>query len=127
MQFARPRGILLIEAMVSFTLFMLTSIFFYGLLANSRAAQAKAEQTIEATAYARDLMEGARLKGYSSLSLGSQTGSRKLATSRRGVTGQTVLTSQTTVANGPVSDSKSILVTVSWNQGRVSMETYVTP
>lgn len=115
------------EAMVAFTLFLMTSIFFYGLLANSRAAQAKAEQTFEATAYARELMEGARQKGYSSLALGSQSGSRTLATSRRGVSGQTVLNSLTTVSSGPVSDSKSILVTVSWNQGRISMETYVTP
>lgn len=127
MKIGRPKGALLVEAMVSFALFLLASLSFYGLLANSRRAEANARQTTAATAYARQLLESASLTGYSSLKVGSVKGSRTWATSRGGVAGQTVFTSTVTVYDGPGSEVKSVLVTVSWAQGKISMETYVTP
>ena len=115
------------EALISFVLFLLASLSFYGLLANSRTAETNARQTTAATAYARQLMESATRKGYASLTVGAQTGKRTLTTSRQGVSGQTVFSSVVTVYSGPGSDTKSILVTVSWNKGKIEMETYVTP
>ncbi len=127
MRSRKQNGALLVEAMVSFAIFLLASVSFYGLLANSRRAEAKASQTVAATAYARQLMESARLKGYSSLKVGTESGSRSVTTSRRGVLGKYVLKSLVTVYDGPDSGAKSVLVRVSWHQGEVSLESYVTP
>lgn len=123
----RQIGALLVEAMVSFAIFLLASVSFYGLLANSRRAEAKAAETVAATAYARQLMESTRVRGYASLKVGTESASSSFATDRKGVTGQTVLKSLVTVYDGPGSGVKSILVRVAWNRGEVSLESYVTP
>ncbi len=122
----RHNGALLVEALVSFAIFLLASIFFYGLLANSRRAEAKAAETVVATTYARELMESARVKGYGTLKVGSESGSRSFATNRQGVIGQTVLKSVVTVYDGPGSGVKSIVVNVAWSRGEVSIESYIT-
>lgn len=113
--------------MVSFAIFLLASVSFYGLLANSRRAEAKAAETVAATAYARQLMESTRVKGYETLKVGTESSTSTSATSRQGVAGQTVLKSTVTVYDGPGSGVKSVLVRVAWNRGEVSLESYVTP
>ena len=122
----RRRGVLLVEAMVSFFIFLIASIAFYGLMANTRRADMKARQVLAANAYARQLMEGQRIKGYSSLKLGTTKSSKQFLSDRDGVAGATRVDTVVTVYEGPGSGVKSIVVTVSGNQGKISLESYVT-
>jgi Tfp pilus assembly protein PilV len=120
------RGALLVEALVSFMIFLVASIAFLGLMANSRRAETKATQMLFANSYARQLMEGQRAKSYSALKLGTVTGVKDFGVERGGVAGKTRMTHTITVTSGPETGAKSIVVSVSWNQGRVSLESYVT-
>lgn len=121
--------------MVSFSIFLLAAVAFYGLLANTRRADLKARQVLTANGYARQLMEGQRLKGYSNLKLGTTTGNRTVATERndgvvtkksKTVKGAMLMTSTVTVSEGPGTGVRSIVVLVSWKGGKVQLQTYVT-
>lgn len=123
------------EALVSFALCLIASIAFYGLMANTRRADAKARHLIEANSYARQLMESQRLKGYGNLKAGTTTASKTFSAQTASTVGKKSLstttstakmTSKVTVYEGPGAGVRSILVTVSWQDGRVQLESYVT-
>ncbi len=118
---------MLVEALVSFMLFLLASFAIYGLLANSRRAELKAGQTLAATGLARELLEGYRLNGYSALKTGVERGSRSFATSRKDVDGVSTLDYSVEVTEGLGGKYKSIYAVVTWKDGRIDMESYVTP
>ncbi len=126
------RGTLLVEALVSFSLFLLASIAFYGMMANTRRADAKARHVLEANAYARQLMESQRIKGYSNLKAGTTRGSKSFSVQALGLKGKTKTSGATnmatsiTIYEGPGAGVRSILVVVSWNDGTVQLESYVT-
>lgn len=119
-------GALLVEALVSFAILLLASVVFYGLMATTRNAEAKAHQVMAANALARQTMESYRLKSYSSLKVGSLTSNHEVKGHRGGAEGITRLTNTATVYDGPGIGVKSIVVEVSWHQGRVQLESYVT-
>lgn len=120
------RGILLVEALVSFSILLLASVMFYGLMASTHRAEAQAHKVMAANAYARQLMEGQRLKGFSSLTAGTTNSRRDLASDRGGRSRTTPLIAKTTVYEGPGAGVRSIVVEVSWPEGRVQLESYVT-
>lgn len=129
------RGALLVEALVSFALCLLASIAFYGLMANTRRADAKARHLIEANSYARQLMESHRQKGYSNLKPGTAKSSKTMTTQTVGNIGKKQRTTTTsastmlgtvTIYEGPGTGVRSIVVTVAWNDGKVQLESYVT-
>jgi type II secretory pathway pseudopilin PulG len=120
------RGALLIEALVSFAIFMVAALAFYGVMAHTRRADAKAREVLAANAYARQLMESQRIRGYSSLALGSSQVSKKLEVQRGGVRGELPLNGTITISNGPGSGVKTILVQVGSGQSSVTLESYVT-
>lgn len=130
-----PWGILLVEALVSFAICLIASIAFFGLMANTRRADAKARHVLEANAYARQLMESQRLKAYADLKVGSTTASKVMTSetvSTRGsnqvtsTSSGTLMTGDVTVYEGPGTGVRSIVVTVTWNDGKVQLECYVT-
>lgn len=110
---------------MSFSLFLIASLAFYGLMANTRRAEAKARQVLLANAYARQLMEAQHVKGYSTLKLGTTKSQMAFSSQQGGVSGQTVMDTEVTVSEGPASGLRSVVVTVAWHQGRVSLESYV--
>lgn len=121
--------------MVSFSIFLLAAVIFYGLLANTRRADLQARQLLTANAYARQLMEAQRLKGYPNLKIGSTQTTRTIASERADgartsnsstVGGAFALTSTITVTDGPGPDVRSVLVEVAWRGGKVQLQTYVT-
>jgi hypothetical protein len=113
------------EALVSFALFLLVTLFFYGMMANSRRAETKARETHLATAYARELLEQRIRRGFAALTIGTETGSSDLATTRAGVKGVSQLRHRVVTRAGPNANSRSVLVTVLWHDGSVEMEGYV--
>ncbi len=124
-------GTLLIEAMVSFLIFLLAAMVFYSLLATSRRAESKSRETVAAVALAREVLEGAQGLGYDALPLGEEKGELLLAserdgpTRRSGVTGQTRLVYTRVVRQVPGRMVKSVVTTVTWHNGRVEIEGYV--
>ena len=116
---------LMVEALVAFALFLVAAISFYGLIANVHKAEAKARQTVAATAYAREMLEINRAVGYTDLKLGKQTGQVSLAALRGDNRSKIEMNYVVEVRNGPESGIKSIFVQVNWHNGRVSLEGYV--
>jgi Tfp pilus assembly protein PilV len=133
------RGVLLVEALVAFALFLIASVALFGLMANTRRAESKARQSLAANAYARQLMEGCRLKGYSGLTVGTTKGTKSFSTyevdsalvkgkkvSTSTLEGATKMSYTVTVYEGPGTGVRSIVVNVTWYQGFVTLESYVT-
>ena len=120
------KGALLIEALVSFAIFLIASLAFYGMLANTRRADAKARHVLAANAYARQLMETQRSRGYASLALGTTRGSKQLTVERDGVKGSLNMASSVTISIGPGVGVKTILVQVTSTLSSVTLESYVT-
>lgn len=114
------------EAMVSFAIFLIASLAFYGLMANTRRADAKAREVLATNAYARQLIESQRVKGYASLKTGTSTGSKDLALGRDRVKGSLRMTTTITISEGPGTGVRTISVQVRSNQSSVTLETYVT-
>lgn len=136
---SREKGVLLVEALVAFALFLLASVALFGLMANARRAETKARQSLTANSYARQLMESSRIKGYAGLKAGVTKGSKNFSTYdsvTRKVKGKSTTTSQldsttrmsstVTVYEGPGAGVRSIVVEVKWHQGFVKLESYVT-
>lgn len=122
-------GGLLIEALVSFMLFLIASLSLYALLATSHRASGRARQTVAATSLARDLLEQARARGYDRLKLGEESGRTRLQSQRGHLPGGLILSWKVSVTSAP-DDLKSILVSVTWVQepvATVELETYVAP
>lgn len=116
---------LMVEALVAFALFLVAAISFYGLIANVHKAEAKARQTVAATAYAREILEINRALGFTELKLGKSSGDVSLSALRGGNRSKIEMDYTVEVTNGPESGIKSILVEVSWYDGQVSLEGYV--
>lgn len=115
----------MVEALVAFALFLVAAISFYGLIANVHKAEAKARQTVAATAYAREILEINRAQGFKELKLGKQMGEVSLSALRGDNRSKMDMDYLVEVTNGPESGIKSILVRVSWYDGRVVLEGYV--
>ena len=120
---------------MSFAICLIASIAFFGLMANTRRADAKARHVLQANAYARQLMESQRLKAYADLKVGSSSASKVLTSetvSTRGTTkttstsSGTTMTGEVTVYEGPGTGVRSIVATVTWVGGKVQLESYVT-
>ncbi len=118
---------------MSFSILLFASIVFYGLLANTRRADARARTLLTANSYARQLMEAQQVKTFSDLKVGTTTASKTISTDRAvGAAsatnkGSMLLTSQVIIADGPGTGVRSIVVLVTWTGGgRIQLETYVT-
>lgn len=119
------RGTLLVEALVCFAIFLVASLVFYGLVATTHRSDAKARQILAANHYARQLLESAQAQGYSSLKVGTTTGQRDVSQIGRDTAGLTRLRSEVRVSDGPGLGVKTVLVTITWAGGRLTMESYV--
>mgnify|MGYP000032303264 CR=1 FL=1 len=117
--------VLLVEALVAFSLFLVAAIGFYSMLAGVHRAETKARQTRAATAYARELLEQNRGAGYSALKIGKTSGHYSLKANRGKVATQMEMDYLVQVTDGPISGVKSVKVRVVWHDGQVSLEGYV--
>lgn len=119
------RAALLLEVLVALSLILLSSVAFYGLLANARLAEARASQILVANSLARGLMENYTARGYESLKPGSEKGARTYGTLREGIAGQIELSYTVTVSGSLAPDVWDIVVEVDYGAGRVNLESYV--
>lgn len=117
--------VLLVEAVVAFSIFLVAAFTFYGTMANASRAEAKARQTVAATAFARELLETQRAVGYEDLLLGEESGRISLDTVRGDARGVIDISYRVNVRTGPGKGLKSVKVEVGWKDGRIDLETYV--
>lgn len=119
------RAALLLEVLVALSLILLSSVAFYGLLANARLAEARASRILVANSLARELMETYTARGFESLKPGSEKGARMYSTLREGIAGQIDLSYTVTVSGSPTPGLWDIVVKVDYGSGRVNLEGYV--
>lgn len=121
----RIRAALLIEALVSFGLMFTVAITVMGLQAHARQARAKGRNLVAATCLARTALEQARAGGYDQLSFGDTSRTETVPLKRKELNlAENFLLTQS-VRTGPLDNLKSVLITVKWNSGEVSIEGYV--
>lgn len=125
----RTYGALLVEALVSFLIFLVATMSLYGLLATARRSQARARQLTAASQLGRELLERYRARSFADITPGLEKGRVRLETRRDNLPGVLVLDYQVEVSSGP-GNLKSVMATVWWTQepaGKVEMESYVGP
>lgn len=125
----RTYGALLVEALVSFMIFLVATMSLYGLLATARRSEARARQLTAASQLGRELLERYRSRAFAEVIPGTEKGRVRLETRRDNLSGLLVLDYQVQVSSGPGS-LKSVVVTIWWTQepaGKVEMESYVGP
>lgn len=125
MRFQTGGFVLLVEVVVAFSLFLIAAFTFYGTMANASRAEAKARQTVAATAFARELLETQRAMGYEALVLGEESGQITLDTLRGEARGSINISYRVDVRTGPGKGLKSVRVVVGWKGGQIDLETYV--
>jgi hypothetical protein len=121
----KNHGVLLVEALISFGLMFTVALTVFGLQAQAHRARYKARNMIAATSFARQLLEEARDTSYDELSLGESKQERVVEFDRDGKPGKAQFFAVVEVRPGPLDDTKSVAVNVTWTSGKVDLETYV--
>lgn len=119
------QGALLIEALITFTLFLMASLALYGLLAQARRAESKASQILLANSLARGLMEQVRAKGYDNLKLGSTQHELFTDLKRDGLPMAGRVKAIVTVSPGPRLGVLSLVVETNLGLAHVKLESYL--
>lgn len=97
----------------------------FGLQAQARRAKGKARATVTANSFARQLIEQARSAPSDELSNGLWREQNRVVRYRAGETeGVVRMVGTVRVSDGPAPNVKSILATVIWNSGTVTLEAY---
>lgn len=121
----RNRGALLIEALISFFLMFVVALTVFGLQAQARRAKGKARATVAANSFARQLIEQARSAPSDELSNGLWREQNRVVRYRAGETDGVVrMVGTVRVSDGPATSLKSVLATVTWHSGTVTLEAY---
>lgn len=115
----------MIEALVSFGLMFTVAITVMGLQAHARQARAKGRNLVAATCLARTALEQARAGGYDQLSFGESSHTETVTLKRKELNLAESFLVTESVRTGPLDNLKSVLITVKWDSGELSLEGYV--
>lgn len=101
------------------------AVTLMGVQAHARKARVKGRSVVVASGLARQALEEAQSKGFEGLSYGETSRKQSVQALRQGMALSESFTVVQNVRTGPLDSLKSVLITVRWSNGAVTLEGYV--